>query len=129
MVSLFWILQWKKDCKGLTDFWHRKMTLKIRIALCLTSKIKKNQRPIEVCYKHQVGTEANLIYPWTQLSSAKKWGHTTIFIWYRLCNRRFRFTFTPVHTVHAVAILCVVKSWGSKLPHKRSHTFGYCPWL
>ena len=50
MVSLFWILQWKKNLKDSADFWHTKMTLKIRIALCLTLKIKKNQEPRNLLY-------------------------------------------------------------------------------
>ena len=31
--------------RDLSDFWHRKMTLKIKVALSLTLKIKKNEKP------------------------------------------------------------------------------------
>ena len=40
-----------------------------RIALILTFKTKRNQRPI-IFYTHKVGAEAKFIHPWTQLSSA-----------------------------------------------------------
>ena len=64
--AFFSILQWKNQ-KDSADFWHRKMTLKIRIALLLIFKPKKNQKPIIFLYTPS--------YSWCQayssLNSAK----------------------------------------------------------
>ena len=57
----------KKNCKGSVDFWHRKITLKIRIALFLTFK-KQNVRH-KFFWTYQVGARAMFIHPWTQLCS------------------------------------------------------------
>ena len=51
----------KKIRRFFVDFSHRKITLKIRIALFLTFKSKKNQRPRYLKYTHQVRAEAMLI--------------------------------------------------------------------
>ena len=52
----------KKIRKDSADFLHRKMTLTIRIVLCLTLKTKRI-KGLEFCNTHQVGAEANLIHP------------------------------------------------------------------
>ena len=60
----------KKEQKDSIGFLHGKMTLKIRIALLLTLKIKKNQRP-----KFFIRT---LFIPEFSQAQLFEWGHTIL---------------------------------------------------
>ena len=62
----------KKNHKDSVDFWHRKMTLKIRIALFFTFKTQRNARPRIFLYTQSWSWG----YVYSSLNSAMlSWGH------------------------------------------------------
>ena len=85
MLSQFHILQWKKICKVSVDFWNRKMTLKMRIAVLLTFKTQKNARPRIVLYT-KLERGLSLFTPELSYAQVFNWGHANIYC-VRRCHR------------------------------------------
>ena len=80
--SPFFELFNEKKCKDSADIWHRKMTLKIKIELCLTSKIRKNQRSRILLNTPNWNWSQpySIFIPELSNSQLKKWGHANILI-------------------------------------------------
>ena len=67
----------KKNQKDSVDFWHRKITLKIRIALFLTFKTKKNHRP-SIFIHTKLELRPSLFLPELSYAQLFKWGQANV---------------------------------------------------
>ena len=68
MCSLIDILQWKKNQKDSDDFWHRKLTLKVKFWYFLTAPHYSNFQNLVISLKYSWFLAKNLSYfvslPW-----------------------------------------------------------------